>query len=208
MIRRTRRKTTASMKTSLKSNSYASPLSASQPILDSAVLAERESAKPQSVDASTSPTIEETFGTKTERAAMTIVRQLMEIEDLLLEHSSENRLREVMESAVTLIQEFEPKTGVQTFLAVQMIATQRLIMVFLKRAALEGQPFEATNANVNRATRLMRVFVDQLEAMAKLQGKSGQQHMVVEHVTVAAGGQAIVGNVMAREQPQKSKRDV
>jgi len=31
--------------------------------------------------------------------------------------------------------------------------------------------------------------------MAKLKGKGGQQHVVVEHVTVAAGGQAIVGNV-------------
>jgi hypothetical protein len=43
-------------------------------------------------------------------------------------------------------------------------------MVFLKRAALEGQTFEATSANINRATRLMGMFVEQLDAMAKLQG--------------------------------------
>jgi hypothetical protein len=42
----------------------------------------------------------------------------------------------------------------------------------------------------------MRLFNEQLDAMAKLQGKSGQQHVIVEHVTVAAGGQAIVGAVV------------
>ena len=42
----------------------------------------------------------------------------------------------------------------------------------------------------------MRLFTEQVEAMSKLKGKSGQQRVVVEHVTVAAGGQAIVGAVM------------
>jgi hypothetical protein len=44
---------------------------------------------------------------------------------------------------------------------------------------------------VLRATRLMRLFNEQVETMAKLKGKSGQQRVVVEHVTVAAGGHAI-----------------
>ena len=44
----------------------------------------------------------------------------------------------------------------------------------------------------------MRVFNEQLEAMTKLKGKGGQQRVIVEHVTVAAGGQAIVGAVMPR----------
>ena len=42
----------------------------------------------------------------------------------------------------------------------------------------------------------MRLFTEQVEAMSKLKGKGGQQRVVVEHVTVAAGGQAIVGAVM------------
>jgi len=42
----------------------------------------------------------------------------------------------------------------------------------------------------------MRLFTEQVEAMAKLKGKSGQQQVVVEHVNVAAGGQAIVGTVI------------
>ena len=39
------------------------------------------------------------------------------------------------------------------------------------------------------------MFNEQVETMAKLKGEGGQQHVVVEHVTVAAGGQVIVGNV-------------
>ena len=41
----------------------------------------------------------------------------------------------------------------------------------------------------------MRLFNEQVDTMTKLKGKGGQQRVVVEHVTVAAGGQAIVGNV-------------
>jgi hypothetical protein len=42
----------------------------------------------------------------------------------------------------------------------------------------------------------MRLFNEQVDTMAKLKGKGGQQRVVVEHVTVASGGQAIVGNVI------------
>jgi len=51
--------------------------------------------------------------------------------------------------------------------------------------------------NVHRATWLMRLFAEQLEALAKLKGKSSQQRVAVEHVTVNEGGQAIVGAVAA-----------
>jgi hypothetical protein len=43
----------------------------------------------------------------------------------------------------------------------------------------------------------MRIFMDQAQTLAKLKGKGGQQRVVVEHVNVAAGSQAIVGAVTA-----------
>ena len=58
--------------------------------------------------------------------------------------------------------------------------------------------------NVNRAVRLMRVFTEQAETMMKLKGKSSQQRVVVEHVNVAAGGQAIVGTVIPGGRGQNS----
>ncbi len=78
-----------------------------------------------------------------------------------------------------------------------MIAVHHAAMKFLYRATLEGQTFEGTDMNIARATRLMRLYTMQTEAMAKLRGTTGQQRMVVEHVNVAAGGQAIVGAIMA-----------
>jgi hypothetical protein len=40
----------------------------------------------------------------------------------------------------------------------------------------------------------MRVFREQLEAMQKLKGKTGEQRVTVKHVHVRKGGQAIVGS--------------
>ncbi len=39
----------------------------------------------------------------------------------------------------------------------------------------------------------MRLFNEQVETMAKLKGKGVQQRVVVEHVTVAAGGRPLWG---------------
>ena len=101
-----------------------------------------------------------------------------------------------------MFRELEPESGTEALLAAQMIGTQQLAMRFLQRAAADGQTFEGINANVTRAIRLMRLFIDQADAMARQKGKAGQQHVTVKHVTVSAGGQAIVGTVVAPVAPK------
>ena len=81
-------------------------------------------------------------------------------------------------------------------LAAQMLGTHRAAMMFLKNATKPEDSFDGRDRNVLRAMRLMRLFTEQVETMAKLKGKSGQQKVIVEHVNVGAGGQAIVGAVM------------
>ena len=83
-------------------------------------------------------------------------------------------------------------------LATQMIAANDAALMFLSRATIESQHSGAIDANVHRATRLMRLFGEQLEAMQKLKGKSGRQSVTVEHVHVHDGGQAIVGAVSSK----------
>jgi hypothetical protein len=90
----------------------------------------------------------------------------------------------------------------EALLAVQMTGTHFLAVKFLRDAAFKEQTAEGCDANVLRATRLMRVFNEQLEAMAKLKGKTGQQKVTVEHVHVNAGGQAIVGTVTSGKKDQ------
>jgi hypothetical protein len=100
------------------------------------------------------------------------------------------------------LRELQPENAAQALLAVQMIGVHYAAISFLSRATAQGQSFDGADANVLRATRLMRLFTEQLEAMAKLKGKTGQQRVIVEHVHVHQGGQAIVGAVSAAKGDQ------
>jgi hypothetical protein len=97
--------------------------------------------------------------------------------------------------ALVLLDEFEPQNFTEASLAASTIAVNEAGLLFLRRATT-GAP-EAIDLNMARATRLLRLHLDQIEAMQKLKGKAGQQKVTVEHVTVNAGGQAIVGAVEA-----------
>jgi hypothetical protein len=79
-------------------------------------------------------------------------------------------------------------------------------MRFLERALRADQMVVMIDRNVNRAVRLMRLFNEQIDTMAKLKGKSGQQRVVVEHVTVTDGGQAFVGAVVPGEGGARWRR--
>ena len=105
-----------------------------------------------------------------------------------------------LQQAMELLLELRTGNATEAMLAVQMLGTHEAAVKFLNSALLEGQTSEAMDANVLRAQRVMRLFVEQLSAMAKLKGKIGQQKVTVEHVHVNAGGQAIVGHVAANPQ--------
>lgn len=104
-------------------------------------------------------------------------------------------------TATAMLAELQPMTATEALLAVQMVGTQRVAMTLLAQATQKGRSIEAVNAYVSQATRLMRLFNEQVETMARLKGKGGQQRVVVEHVTVNQGGQAIVGAVAATKAP-------
>ena len=57
-----------------------------------------------------------------------------------------------------MLAELEPTTATEALLAAQMVGSQRLAMTFLARSTLDGQTIEGADANVLRATRLMRLF--------------------------------------------------
>ena len=89
----------------------------------------------------------------------------------------------------------------EAMLAGQMLTANTAAQRFLAKALVDGQSTEGIDRNVNRATRLMRVFMEQVEVMQRLKGRTGQQRVVVEHVNVHRGGQAIVGAVMGALGP-------
>ena len=87
-----------------------------------------------------------------------------------------------------------PKDELEGMLAVQMVAAHTMAMECLKRAALPNQIDLGVDVNVNRGTKLIRTFASLTEALSRYRGK-GEQKMIVEHVHVHKGGQAIVGPV-------------
>ena len=87
-----------------------------------------------------------------------------------------------------------------------MIGVHSLAIECLKRASLEGQTTFGMDANINRATKLLRTFTAQMEALNRHRGKVGQQ-MVVGNVNVNEGGQAIVGPVSHDGRGKASTED-
>ena len=135
------------------------------------------------------------IGCKTSEVALKLLAQLVALEHLEEQRLTEDRTDSALMQATAMVAELEPETATQAMLAVQMVGAHRATMIFLYRATLPGQTFEGTDANVHRAARLMRLFTEQADTMLRLKGKGGQQRVVVERVTVADGGQAIVGVV-------------
>ncbi len=82
----------------------------------------------------------------------------------------------VIETAAVMA-EMAPQNATEAMLSVQMVAVHGAAMMFLRDATLPDQTPVGREANVLRATRLMRVFNEQLEAMRKLQGKGGRQQV-------------------------------
>lgn len=104
-----------------------------------------------------------------------------------------------MNRALAAMTGLDPKDPLEGMLAGQMVAAHNLAMTFASRATSSGDP-SGISLNVDRATKMMRTFTAQIEALNRYRGK-GQQRVVVEHVTVNAGGQAVVGNVAAGPAP-------
>ena len=102
---------------------------------------------------------------------------------------------EDLQTALHMLEQIKPEGVLQSMLAVQMIGVHNSAVRFLRRASEDGQTMEGADANVHRAVRLLRLFNEQLQALATLRGKTGQQKVTVEHVHVYEGGQAIVGSV-------------
>lgn len=107
-------------------------------------------------------------------------------------------------AAYEALQEIAPRSELEGMLAAQMIAAHNGAMECLRRAMMERQTFEGRDQNLKHATKLMGLYERQLAALDKHRGK-GQQRITVEHVTVEAGGQAIVGEVHTGGKEQKTR---
>lgn len=116
------------------------------------------------------------------------------INALWLANSDEAEREQQYQAAVSALIGIKPRDKLEGMLAAQMIAVHSAAMECYRRAMLKEQSFEGRQASLNQANKLSRTYSTLLEALDKHRGK-GQQVVRVEHVTVQAGGQAIVGAV-------------
>jgi len=96
--------------------------------------------------------------------------------------------------ALAALYGISPRDTVEGMLATQMVVAQSLAMEFLSRAGLKEQPPVEVERHVILATKLLRTFVAQVEALDRHRGK-GEQKMNVEQVHIHKGAQGIVGPV-------------
>ena len=112
----------------------------------------------------------------------------------------------LMQAALAAMTGMKPRDELEGMLIGQLIATHNAAMECYRRAMLGEQTFEGRRENLNQANKLCRSYAALTEALDRHRGK-GQQRIVVEHVNVHAGGQAIVGAVTAGgESSQKSEQ--
>jgi hypothetical protein len=113
---------------------------------------------------------------------------------LWLANADQDERERQMQAAISAMFGVKPQDELEGMLAAQMVGVHSAAMECLRRAMIKDQTFEGWQAALSQANKLVRSYATLLEALNKHRGK-GQQVVRVEHVTVQAGGQAIVGAV-------------
>ena len=95
---------------------------------------------------------------------------------------------------LSVMTELNPWDGYEGMLISQMLVSYDRAMHCFRMADNNKSSAEMYFSLQNQGVKLMRLYTQQLEALDKHRRK-GNQKMIVEHVHVHKGGQAIVGNV-------------
>jgi hypothetical protein len=116
------------------------------------------------------------------------------VQTLWLATSDKDERDRQIQATISTMMGVKPRDELEGMLGAQMIATHNAAMECFRRAMLKEQSFEGRRQSLEFANKLVRSYAALVETLDKHRGK-GQQVVRVEHVTVNAGGQAIVGAV-------------
>ena len=144
------------------------------------------------VEVTDSDALQKVYGTSDTKQALALFVHCLSVmaKDERSDDHSANDQRYFMPS---IVRDIAPPDAIERMLAVQMAATHVAMMRagrFLGGADQLPQ-YQAHEAAFNR---LARTYAAQMEALRKHRN-GGKQTVVVQHVNVEGGGQAIVGNV-------------
>lgn len=109
-----------------------------------------------------------------------------------------------MNFMLSVIKGIEPRDQVEVMLGAQMAATHMATMTFARRLA-HCDNIQQQDSAEKAFNKLMRTFTNQMEALRKYR-TGGEQKVIVQHVHVNEGGQAVVGSVTHRSQSKRTER--
>lgn len=109
-----------------------------------------------------------------------------------------------LNTAIATVAGVEPRDNLEATLAVQM-ATVHMAAMRHSRLMLTADSIERLEIQERTVNKLMRTFTSQMEALRKHRN-GGNQKVVVEHVYVGEGGQAIIGNVTHGGRGKEERR--
>ena len=115
------------------------------------------------------------------------------IEQTIYSSCKENDFNAIQGCLAALVG-INPKDDLELMLAAQMVSIHNISMEMSRRALFSDQTVEGVNNNINRVTKLMRTFTQQIEALQKHRAK-GNQKITVQHVQVNNGGKAVIGDI-------------
>jgi hypothetical protein len=145
----------------------------------------------------------EATGTDDPELSQRLLNQIYETLWMPADLSEEERVRRVR-AAIAAMRGIKPQDEVEGMLATQMVATHAAAMECLRRSMIQEQTFVGRESSLRHAAKLLSIFAKQLETLNRNRGK-GQQKMTIEHVNVAPGGQAMVGQFEATAKRPRKK---
>lgn len=123
----------------------------------------------------------EKYGTMILNQTVTAFFDNKEVKDVI---NNDNIIREALLSLA-------PSDPIEGMLCSRLIALHNQAMNFMSRTTNSEQTTAGVDMNINRSTKLFRLYNETLESLTKYRRK-GSQTVTVQHVNVNSGGQAIV----------------
>ena len=110
-----------------------------------------------------------------------------------LRHANGNLNAAELDTVIAIVSGQQPKDELEAMVICQMAVTHALTLRSLGNLN-RSKEIQQQDSNALAIARLTKAFASQVDALAKLR-RGGEQRVVVEHVHVYPGGQAIVGTV-------------
>jgi hypothetical protein len=145
---------------------------------------------PHSDDAGFATRLLDAFGTKSPAFANRAMERLGAV---MRPKGSALPTQTEFNAALAAVDGIRPTDEIEAMLAVQMVATYETAMDMLMRAK-QADLTPTLQECGSLAVKLFRTYTAQVEALARLR-RGGEQRVIVQHVNVNEGGQAIVGAV-------------